>query len=167
MGLRNLARKVFPHSRKAFQGTIQGKKKTPNVPDAIEGLLKERATRRGTTMALTLTGAMPGVFAGAAAGKSIHQTVAYALTGSVMESLIAVMSGAGAFRKNVHQATKTVGQSPGIEANRNPKLRTFLKQHPYVYVNHHGQLIGTHRPRMLKIFGRMRLETQKILNHEY
>ncbi|MBI4043935.1 MAG: hypothetical protein HY393_03980 [Candidatus Diapherotrites archaeon] len=71
--------------------------------------------------------------------------------------------------KKIKSHTIDVGKALGEESRRNKKLKTFLEQFTFVYIDKHGNLVGTHMPTLIPGLGRKRMRTTKIRNrmHPY
>ena len=69
-------------------------------------------------------------------------------------------------RENVRQATYNVGAELHKESKQNPEMMKFLKQHKYVIIDRKGRIAGTNFKRILG-FGRLRMETKKIIDGKY
>ncbi len=66
----------------------------------------------------------------------------------------------------IKEANHLVAKGLAKEAQKNEKLMGLLKTHRYVIVDRKGDIYGTKRKRFLGI-GRIRLESQKILDGSY
>lgn len=73
----------------------------------------------------------------------------------------------GLMAPEIRKATYKVGSALHNEAKVNGQLRQFLQQNKYVVIDRKGRLVGLQNKRKLRLFGRIRLESEKILNGEY
>ena len=74
----------------------------------------------------------------------------------------------GLTRRDARKLTFRVGAElyKEIQLKNNAELEQFLKKHRYVLIDRKGRITGTNSGRKFG-FGRIRLETEKILNGKY
>lgn len=80
--------------------------------------------------------------------------------------------GFGKASKTVRKSTMLVGKALAQEYQKlEPKKRKvfekYLQTHKYLIVNWEGRVKGTNKKRKLGVFGRIRLESSKIISGEY
>lgn len=152
-----MTKKYGSRKKLPFVGTL-----ADDSRKAITDLDSGRKVRRDITIAGAFGGFGSGGF-----GISFKGPVREATLRTVTATIGGLFGFTYASKTYVKDATLKVGKALAKEIGTNIGLKRFLESYKYIYLDRKGHIIGTNKNRKLKLFGRFRLESKKILDGKY
>ncbi|MFA6064979.1 MAG: hypothetical protein WCW44_00920 [archaeon] len=139
---------------------------------AIEDLLKLREERARIIRPDKGSMGIYGAVSLLAHGADYYKAKSLNFHPNVMDAMLVAIPlmhlgiGTARYRRLINFSTRTVGNALTQELAENEELLKIVKQHKYLFIDKKGGIVATNRPRILGI-GRMRLDSQKILDGTY